>query len=52
MKMHVDSGINKPEYQNHQVFELIEHIWDFYEGIGEIGAFPPSLGRRNPPIRS
>lgn len=35
MKMHVDSGINKPEYQNHQVFELIEHIWDFYEGISD-----------------
>jgi len=30
--MHVDSEINKPEYQNHQVFELIEHIWSVEKG--------------------
>lgn len=29
-----------------------KHLRDAGEGLGEIGAFPPSLGRRNPPIRS
>ena len=35
--------------------EEIEHIHSLQQSvifIGEIGAFPPSLGRRNPPIQS
>ena len=35
MKMHVDSGINKPEYQNHQVFELIDDMMEVYTGLSD-----------------
>lgn len=31
--MHVNSEINKPEYQNHQVFEVIEHMMHYYDGV-------------------
>jgi len=35
--------------------QCIEHeiLWKYDKSpCGEIGAFPPSLGRRNPPIQS
>lgn len=33
--MHVNSEINSESYQNHPVFEKIEHMIDYYDGLSE-----------------